>query len=333
MKIDNTQQENTINNTSINDSSLLMEPVFVDDIQSLKKENSDLKNKLSSIESYCKKLESQLNWFQEQVKLAKIKQFGKSSESVNTLQLPLFDEEYQEETPEVEEDKETITYQRRRKTVGRLIDTSKLPREIQRHDLPDHEKICACGNHLIQIGEDKSEQLDYIPAQLKVIEHIHPKYACRTCDTVKSAEKPITSPLPKSMASAGFITEVILDKYEYHLPLYRQSQRFKNHGLIIPDNTLGNWVMNSAELLQPLREAFWFEVKNTAYLQVDETTVKILDPDKKGYMWVYHSAEHDNRFVMFEFHLSRSSDVPEYRLRDFKGKCQTDGYSGYHGIR
>lgn len=179
-----------------------------------------------------------------------------------------------------------------------------------------------------KFGEDKVEKIDYIPAQLKVIEHITPKYSCKSCDTIKSAEKP-KYPLQKGMASANLITDVILKKYDEHLPLYRQSKILERDGIIIPDNTLGNWVMGAAEALLPLGEALWQQIILSKYIQADETRVKILKPDKKGFMWVYQGLDPDNRFVCFEFDLTRSAQVPENRLKNFSGLLQTDGYSGY----
>jgi len=96
---------------------------------------------------------------------------------------------------------ETITYSRRKKTVGRRIDTSKLFREVVIHDLSEAEKSRdKCGSRLEKFGEDRSEQLEYIPAQVKVMEHISPKYTCRCCETVKTGAKP-EMPISKSMAA------------------------------------------------------------------------------------------------------------------------------------
>lgn len=82
--------------------------------------------------------------------------------------------------------------------------------------------------------------------------------------------------------------------------------------------------------LAPLGEALWEQVNDSHYLQVDETPVKVLDQDKKGYMWCYHNPEPGNRFVLFDYHLSRGSEVPNSKLVNFKGILQTDGYSGYN---
>lgn len=174
--------------------------------------------------------------------------------------------------------------------------------------------------------------IDHIREQIKVIEHVQPKYTCRQCETIKSAKKP-TSPLPKCMASARLITDVVMKKYEHHLPLYRQSKIFAGQGLAIPDNTLGNWVMGAAEVLCPLQDALHQQFLNTRIIQADETPVTVLKPHKKGYLWAYHSCDPKNRFIFFEFNLSREGGNPDRVLKNFSGLLQADGYSGYNNLR
>jgi len=300
-------------------------------IAQLKAENASLKEALTEAQNKIK-------WFHEQIKLSKQRAFGKKTETSQSMQIPLFDDNECDEITEtvepIDSEKEQITYERNkaRKKNGRNIDTANLPREQVYHDLTDAEKICDCGCELQKIGEDTSEQLEYIPTVIKVFEHIRPKYTCRRCDTVKAAKKP-EQPLTKSMASASLITEVIIKKYDHHLPLYRQSKIMKQNGIDIPDNTLGNWVMGAADLLTPLSQALWLQLKKVHYLQADETPVKILKPDKKGYMWGYHSCDDNNRFIVFEFNLSRSAQVVNQRLAGFQGILQTDGYYGYNDFR
>lgn len=287
-------------------------------------------------------LEKELHWFKEQFKLAQARKFGRSSESAQNLQIQLeivFNEEPASEissgaTDEnSKEETQTVTYTRRKKkSRGRLLDTSKLARETKLHDLSDEEKTCACGCQLEKIGEDISEQIDYVPEQLKVIEHVRPKYTCRQCETIKSKEK-TEGPLPKCMATAGLITEVIIKKYDHHLPLYRQSKIFAGQGLEIPDNTLGNWVMGAAEALSPLKEAAWGQLQTVKTLQADETPVTVLKPHKQGYMWAYHSCDKNQRFILFEFTLTRAGEHPQKRLVGYQGNLQTDGYSGYNTLR
>src|SRR5262249_52423481 len=124
-----------------------------------------------------------------------------------------------------------------------------LPHYTVIHDLPDAQKKCAsCGETLHKIGEDKSEQLEIIPVQYCKIEHIRFKYSCRSCECVVMAPKP-KAPLPKAIAGASLLTDVVLNKYQYHLPLYRQSKIMKSHTLTISDKTLANWVMASGNAL------------------------------------------------------------------------------------
>jgi transposase len=141
------------------------------------------------------------------------------------------------------------------------------------------------------------------------------------------------APIPKSMAGPGLITDVVIGKYEYHIPLYRQSKILKGLSINIPDNTLGNWVMQSGDGLRILDDAFLVEMNVAHYLQVDETPVKVLKPEKKAYMWIYLSPMPNHKLIRFEFNLSRESQVVEKSLKDFKGRLQSDGYGGYNGMR
>jgi transposase len=189
--------------------------LLIETNNNLSKENSHLKANLEAAEK-------KIVWLVEQFKLGKQRQFGKKTENGEQLQLELvFDEiEGTEESTEIQTieesaDAETITYARKKKTVGRKIDTNNLPREQIVYDLTEEEKHCKCGGRLEKFGEDKSEQLEYIPAQLKVIEHICSKYACRSCETLRTSSKP-EMPIAKCMAAPSSITEVIIKKYEHH---------------------------------------------------------------------------------------------------------------------
>lgn len=287
-------------------------------------------------DSQITKLEDQIRWFKEQIKLGQQRQFGRSTEQSTTLvqaEIIFNDEAASEEETTETEVVEKITYTRRKKkSCGRQLDMTLLPRERRVYDLTAEEKRCACGCMMEKIGEETSEQIDHIPEQLKVIEHVRCTYACRPCEVIKAAAKP-ESPIPKSMATANLITDVIIKKYEHHLPLYRQSQILTQQGFAIADNTLGNWVMQGAEALFLLGEAAWEQLNHIHRLQCDETPVKVLKPDKEGYMWVYHSTEPHNRFILFEFTLTRAGEHPKQHLKNYHGFLQTDGYSGYNTQR
>ena len=309
-------------------------------VDSLRRENTQLSNKLSQTEILLEAARQKVNWFEEQIKLARHQRFGKSSEKSRVIQLDFFNATDDVDTNEVStggaepsgNKTERITYTRKKKN-GRNIDTSQLPRKQETHDLEAHEKICGdCGHALHKVRDDISEQLEIIPKQIYVVEHIHPQYACRECETMHAAKKP-AAPIAKGMAGASFITDVVVGKYEHHLPLYRQSKILKALGSDIPDNTLGNWVMQAGVALNPMGLALQREIKQACYLQVDETPVKVLSTDKKGYMWCYLSPLPERKLIQFRFHLSREALVVNTELEDFAGLLQSDGYGGYNQLR
>lgn len=269
----------------------------------------------------------------EQVKLEKLRRYGRKSES-NLDQLNLFDEVEQEAEKEIlNEEKEVISYERKKAKRKPLPKT--LPREEIIHDISDADKICDCGCDKKKIGEEVSEQLEVIPASMKVIAHIRPKYACNRCDTRVDIAPMPTLFLPKHIASPSLVAYTLINKFQDHLPLYRQEQMWKRLAIDIPRNSMSNWIMKAYELCKPLKALFIKELLKTDYLQVDETPVQVMnEPGKKNtsqsYIWVYRSAIPDKKLVFYEYQSSREGKWPEQMLSDFKGYLQTDGYKGYH---
>ena len=153
--------------------------------------------------------------------------------------------------PEAEQ--ETISYTGKKPKRKPL--PKDLPRETIVHDIADADKhYDCCGHELHCMGEDKSEQLEFIPASIKVIEHIRPKYSCRHCEQqstkvdIKIAPVPPT-PIPKSIATASLLSQIITSKYQYALPLYRQEQMFKQYGVELSRKTMADWMIRCSELL------------------------------------------------------------------------------------
>jgi transposase len=309
-------------------------------------ELTEAQKETNSLNQELKIAQEKITWFEEQFKINRQRQFGRSSERSNEdnqgypKQQLLFDAAVADDI-ETKAETENITYTRRKpkqkKGCGRKLDTSKLPRERIVHDISEVDKKCSCGNELVKIGENISEQLEFIPATLKVIEHVTPKYACgnKECGIVKQGKKAesMISVIPKSMAGNSLITEAVIKKYQHHQPLYRQSKIFNQEGLDIPDNTLGNWVMKAGRMLEPLGDTLWQQIEKTKVLQTDETPVLVLSNNKKGYMWVYHGCDPGNLFVIFEYANSRGGKVVNARLDNYRGILQTDGYSGYNVMR
>lgn len=282
--------------------------------------------KIQSLDAKVLNLEAEIVRLKEQLKLMQHRQFGKKSEiNIGETIIDANDGLLQ-----------TVSGYTRKKGIksrGRLIDTSQLPRHQFYHDLPeDHKKCRVCQHDLERIGQEISEQLEVLPLKLYVAEHIRYKYACRCCQTLLMAPKP-KAPIPKALAGGSLITEIIINKYQSHLPLYRQSKILASYNALIPDNTLGQWVSQAGSGLMPVYEAYWKAVLEASYIQVDETPVKVLKPEKKGYLWTYFASHVGKGLVVFELSLTRSSAIPEKRLADFEGLLQTDGYAGYNNLR
>lgn len=274
----------------------------------------------------------------EQFKLAQLRKYARSSES-DVLQLELqFDEADSvpaEELPKEEDNTITVTYTRNKPKRRSLPDN--LPREVMEHDVPEHEKQCACGCVKQRIGEEVTEQLEVIPAQIKVIQHVRPKYACNRCEEgVVIAPMP-TLFLPKSMAAPSLVAYTIISKYQDHLPLYRQEKIWQRMGIEIARNTVCGWIMAAAEVCMPMRSALMKSLIASGYIQADETPLQVMDePNRKNtslsYMWLYRSAIPDKPVVLFDYRETRQARWPKEILCDFKGHLQTDGYKGYDWV-
>lgn len=197
------------------------------------------------------------------------------------------------------------------------------------------EKICPhCGKEKCEIGCEKSERYEYIPA--KVIRHeiIRPKLACK-CGQAGVSIAPLPPTLtPQAMAGSSLIAQVVLGKFVDHLPLYRQQQIFARLGVNFPKSTLGDWVEQAASWLESIVREMKSQLLKGDYLQADETPVKVMDPDVKGktvkgYLWVMGVPHQD---VVFEFHRGRGKAEARQLLGGFKGYLQRDGYSAYSSL-
>ncbi|MBP9778139.1 MAG: IS66 family transposase [Rickettsiaceae bacterium] len=286
-----------------------------------------LKEQYAEIEYLRHKLQSQL-----------AARFASKSEK-HQFQADLFDEASppeQEEINVVEAADEEITVAAHtRKKTGRKPLPKDLPREQIIHDITDEEKICSCGCEKHKIGEDKSEQLEWIPAQVKVIEHVRIKYGCRNCvdGTVTTAPAP-KLPISKSIATPGLLSEIIISKYADHLPLYRQEQILQRMGIDITRATLSTWIIKCSELLYPLIDLQKQYIISHKYIQADETTLQVLnEPGKnntsKSYMWVFNGGTPEKRAVVFQYNPTRSGEVATRFLENYIGALQSDAYSGY----
>lgn len=285
--------------------------------------------------------ESVISLLRYRLQQALIHRYGQRSEKLPSNQFNLFDEAALPTNDEVtliqEAEKEITVAAHNRKPSGRKPLPASLPREQVIHDLSESEQVCTCGHALHKIGEDISEKLEFIPAQVRVIQHIRCKYACRACEgAVKVAPLP-EQPIPKSIASAGLLAHVIISKYADHLPLYRQEKILQRMGIDIPRATLCFWALRSATLMAPLVEMLIQMIREGAYTQADETPVQVLNESgkentTKSYMWIYRGGPLDQKAIVYEYQPSRSGQAATAFLSGFKGLLQTDGYGGYNGF-
>lgn len=184
--------------------------------------------------------------------------YGPRSEKVDPAQLALFDAALAEaaaEEPnaadELPADAETATRASRRRGGGRKPLPASLPRKRVEHALPPEALPCpCCGQERTVFGEEVSEQLEFVPASLFVIEHARLKYACRHCqEQVAVADKP-PQPIEKGLPGPGLLAATITSKYGDHLPLYRLEDIFGRHGVELSRATMCGWMRQSAERLE-----------------------------------------------------------------------------------
>ncbi len=209
-----------------------------------------------------------------------------------------------------------------------------LPRHLKRermvHDLAEADKHCtACGEELRHIGEEVSARYGYLPAQMLVVEDACQKYAC-TCSIV-TAGKP-AQPIEKSTASATVLAQVIVSKVADHLPLHRQVKMFGRCGVDLSDQTLGGWLRQSADLLEPLYDRLKAFVLSSTVVGTDDTPVKVLDRTlphtRKGRFWPY-VGDREHRAVIYDYTPTRERAGPEKFLSGYKGYLQLDAYPAY----
>jgi transposase len=290
--------------------------------------------------------EAQIDRLHEQIRHLRSKLFGRKTEKyveAGQDQLRLFDEIEQAVPDKGQEEQTTTVSSHKRKKPGRKPLPEDLPRIEVVHDLPEQEKVCACGCQLTKIGEQVSEKLDYIPAKLQVIRHIRYKYACKGCEgvdseggAVKIAPAPVQI-IPKGVATPGLVAQILVSKFCDALPFYRQEKIFSRLGIEIPRATMANWAIHIAQRCRPLMEILRSEILSGPLVNIDETTVQVLkEPGRanttKSYMWVFRGGPPDKPALVFDYQPSRSGQVPKDYLNGYQGYVQTDGYSGYDAL-
>lgn len=271
--------------------------------------------------------------------------FGRKSERMDPAQLALafmeldriLEEESAEEDADDTPDEESEREGRKKKGSrrnGRVPLPPDLPRERVEVDPDPESLVCPCCNgQKVRFGEEVTEELEYRPASFLVKEIVRGKYACPDCEAEVTIADPPARPIEKGRPGPGLLAHVVVSKYGDHLPLYRQTQMYRRHGVSIPRATLCDWVRDAADLLLPIVLAMKREILATGYVNTDDTPVRVHmgkggpGRTKEGRIWVYVSPE--LREAVYDFTMSRSGEGPAAYLDGFRGYLQADAFSGY----
>ena len=262
--------------------------------------------------------------------------FGTSSESIEQLQLAL-------ETSEIATAAMTAKL--------RLPDVEPKDKP-KRRPIPDHiprqhielttgDDACGeCGGKLRRLGEDVTEELEYVPGRFIVNRITRPRFACSGCDHFTQAQLP-TRPIERGRPGPGLLAHVLVSKYADHLPLYRQNKIYQREGLDLDRSTLADWVGKSTALLEPLANAIGQHVLKGQAIFADDTPVKMLAPgtgkSQTARLWVYGRDERSWNgdappAAWYQFSGDRKGQHPKDHLTDYKGWMHADGYAGYEDL-
>ena len=313
-------------------------------ITNLESNITTLETDVTKLESHISKLEYELTWLRKKL-------FGKMSERFinsdpDSRQLDIFGEQLSDN--EREELERAATQEQELITRTVTANKPRTPRKdisfeglrveettIEPEGINFEEYVC--------IGAEETNRLAYKPAEFFVKRTIRKKYALKNQLTELEDEREkrpsvVIAPLPdspihKCMADTTLLTEIIIQKYLYHLPFHRQIARFGDLGVRISSSTVGDWFSQSCELLRPLYDHLRRRVLSTDYIQVDESTLPVIDNEKrravKGYLWVVRNP--DNGEVFFHYDRgSRSEKTALVLLHGFNGAIQSDGYQVYN---
>jgi transposase len=305
----------------------------------------DLQVKCAELEQEKAELKAKLNWFEEQFRLNRHRQFGTSSEKTDYDQPQLFNEIESEAKPaKIEPTLEEITYTRRKQAGHREEQLKDLPVETIEYRLPPEEQVCSCcGNALHEMSTEVRQELKFTPAQMTRVCHVRYVYGCRSCEQQETTTPIVTAPmpapvLPGSLVSPSLMASVMTQKYLDGMPLYRQEQAWSRLGVELSRQTMANWmIQGSSRYLEDLYNRMHEHLLKLDIAHADETTVQVLKEDgreaeAKSYMWLYRSGRDGPPIVLFDYQTTRANKHPSRFLKGFKGYLHVDGYPGYHGL-
>lgn len=293
----------------------------------LHQENLKLRKELEALQWEHKVLQAKFDDL-------KRRHFGPSSERVDSGQFGLAldgvreDEAIAESTPQ---EPKVVAQHVARKGGGRRPAPENLPIERVVIDVPEAERV-----GMEKIREDVTEEIDYRPSQFIRRQIVRPVYASKAKDVA-----PVQALAPKraiagSRVGTGLIAHVLVSRFCDHLPYYRLEQIAARQGVALERQKMCFWMEHAAVLLKTVYDQLREEVLKSGYVQVDETPISVLDPDKegasrKGWLWAYHAP--NAGALIFDFNMSRGQESPRaFFGSDWSGVVQTDGYAVYPAL-
>ena len=311
----------------------------------------DKTEQVLELENRISQLEQENLLLKEKVDFLSRKLFGRSTEQTSSLgiegQMSLFDEaEVSAALDAVEPDMNEVASYRRKKFKGQREELLKdIPHEKKLCTLSEEDRFCEeCGSPLYSVGEEfVRTEIEFIPAKVRVIDYYRETFECRECRK-EGKEYMEKSPMPypviqHSYASPSTVAQVIHQKYELAVPLYRQEKEWENLGVSLSRATMSNWILVSyRDWLSPVVNRLKEELLKQSYLHIDETTVQVMNEVGRknttdSYMWVYCSTKSGSRQIrFFDYKPGRSGAFPQNFLKGYKGFIHTDAYKGYEKV-
>lgn len=310
----------------------------------LEKEKSGLEKEKSELEEVIASLKSTMEWMRRKL-------FGKMSEKhlpldPSVLEPTLFDEQLSEE----EQAKLDAEVKKMEEDNARIIEVKSHKREVRRPvfaDLPVEETHIypegIQGNpDYVEIGVENTDMLAIQPARMYIKRTVRHKFVLKSNLQIEDPDRQafVIAPLPetiipKGMASESLLADILINKYLYHLPFYRQIQKYKELGVVLSDATINDWFAAVCSKLRPLYDKLREQIMGRDYIQVDESTLPVIDNEKhravKGYMWAVRDAVGGSVYFHYD-KGSRSGETARNLIGGYRGAVQTDGYEVYESF-
>ena len=312
--------------------------------EKLSAEKALLEQKKVELENTVSSLKSMMEWFRKKL-------FGKMSEKnlpldPSALEPTLFDEQLSEEEQAAldaevkameEQNARTIEVKAHKREVRKPV-YSNLPvvvTDIYPEGMKDNPDY-------VEIGVENTDRIAIKPAQMYIDRIARHKFVLKSNLQMEDPDRQAfeIAPLPemiipKGMASESLLADILINKYTYHLPFYRQIQKYKELGVVLSDATINSWFAAVCSKLRPLYDKLREQIMKKDYIQVDESTLPVIDNEKhravKGYMWAVRDAVGGDVYFHYD-KGSRSGETAVKLIGKYRGAVQTDGYEVYESF-